>query len=81
MQIASQAQPDQEANLLNVKDLGAYLGISPSAVYRLVERRDIPVYRLRSGLRFNKADVEAYLNSRRIEAISDNESTYGSTNH
>ena len=81
MQVVSKTQLKTIEPLMTVKALGTYLGISPSAVYRMVERRDIPFYRLRSGLRFSKSDVERYLKSCQIEATFDYQSTYGSTNH
>lgn len=70
MSLVSKVPLQKNDTLMSPKTLGAYLGISRASVYRLVERREIPFYRLRSGLRFKQADVDEYLLSRRVETIS-----------
>lgn len=64
--------------LLTVKDVGVLLSISRASVYRLVEKRLIPFYKLRSGLRFRVEDVESYLDGCRYEAFT-NKNEYGDT--
>ena len=64
--------PPMEAGsdeLLTVRELGAILKISPATVYRLVDRRQVPFYRLPHKLRFRKRDVEAYLAGTRVDAM------------
>ncbi|MFH1047315.1 MAG: helix-turn-helix domain-containing protein [Patescibacteria group bacterium] len=55
--------------LLNVRELATLLKVSPTSIYRLVERRAIPFVRLPRGLRFSEADVENYLARHRVEAV------------
>lgn len=57
------------SDLLTVKELDSLLRISATSVYRLVERRLLPFYRLPRGLRFNRKDVESYLNNCRVESV------------
>ena len=73
-------QPMQMERLLSVKDVRILLGVSKSSVYRMVERREIPFYRLASGLRFRLSEIEAHLELCRIKAI-DNHNVYGRKNH
>lgn len=56
-----------EYQLLDAAASAAVLAITKTAVYRLVERRRIPYYRLPSGLRFRRSDLDAYLRERRVE--------------
>ena len=57
--------------LLNVDELARLLRLSRTSVYRLVERRLIPFFRLPRGLRFSKTDVEAYLRKTRVNSVED----------
>jgi len=51
-----------ELGLLTVRGLSSYLGVSPCTVYRWVENGEIPhVKRQGLGIRFNPAEVEAWL--------------------
>ncbi len=76
MSMASDKQLKNQGQLLTVEELGAHLKISKSSVYRMIERRLIPFFKIRSGLRFDMADVEKYLLSCRTEAMND-ENVYG----
>lgn len=76
MSMASEKQLKNQSQLLTVEELGAYLKISKSSVYRMIERRLIPFFKIRSGLRFDIVDVEKYLLSCRTEAMND-ENVYG----
>jgi excisionase family DNA binding protein len=51
-----------ERGLLTVKELSTYLRVSPCAVYRLVEKHEIPfIRRPGMGLRFQREAVEEWL--------------------
>ncbi len=63
--------------LMTVKEVAAFLKITPNSVYRMVERRLVRFFKIRSGIRFAKSDIEAYLNQCCVEAINEND--YGST--
>ena len=56
-------------NLLTPDDLAAFLSISKTGVYRLVEKRRIPFFRIGGSLRFEKKDVLSYLQGNRVESV------------
>ena len=56
-------------NMFTPDDLARYFRISKTGVYRLVEKRQIPFYRVGGSLRFAKSDVLAYLGGNRIESV------------
>lgn len=62
-------------DLMVVDDVAALLMVSRAAVYRLVAKHRLPFYRLPGGLRFKSRDVDAYLESRRVDAKAPR--TYG----
>lgn len=53
-------------DLLTVNALADLLRISRMGVYRLVERRALPFYRVGGVLRFDRGEVVDYLRSRRV---------------
>ena len=55
--------------LLTPDELADLLRISKVSVYRLVEKREIPVYHVRGSLRFAEQDVNNYLKQNRIEPV------------
>lgn len=56
--------------LMSVPDLAARLGVKPRFIYRLVDERRIPFIHVGRYLRFDPADVDAYLAGRRTEAVT-----------
>jgi excisionase family DNA binding protein len=69
--------PDPKTELLTRDELAQLLKISRASVYRLVERRQLPFYKIGNSLRFDKRDVVAFLLQNRIEAFGTQR--YGST--
>lgn len=55
-------------SLLTVPQLAERLGVGPRFVYRLVDERRIPFIHVGRYLRFDPADVDAYLAGRRTDA-------------
>ena len=55
-------------NLITPDELSDFLRISKVGVYRLVEKRLIPFYRVKGSLRFDRKDVRAYLTQNRVES-------------
>ncbi len=47
--------------LLSVKELAQLIGLSPSTLYGLVERRQIPVQRVRRRIMFVPSKIEGWL--------------------
>ena len=58
-----------EMELMNLKYAGAYLGVSKRTARRLVDRRDIPYYKVSGSIRLAKADLDKYLKSKRTEVM------------
>jgi excisionase family DNA binding protein len=55
--------------MLTPDELAQFLRISKTGVYRLVEKRVIPFYRVSGSLRFSKSDVVSFLSGNRIESV------------
>lgn len=56
-------------NLISPEKLSEILSISKVSVYRLVEKREIPFFKVGGSIRFLLADIEKYLANSRIESI------------
>lgn len=65
MSIDATRAPD----LLTVSEVAALLKISIPSVRRLQQRRQIPFVKVGGSVRFNTADIAAYLDKRRVSAI------------
>ncbi|RPI19226.1 MAG: DNA-binding protein [Ignavibacteriae bacterium] len=59
-----------EKPFLSPKELKEVLGISLPTVYRLIDTRKIPAYKIGNSLRFCRDDVIAYLASHRIDQMN-----------
>lgn len=60
--------PDESRRLtplLTVDQAAELLSVSPTTVYRLVDRQELVVHRVGRGLRFSRADLDAFLARRR----------------
>lgn len=55
--------------LLSIKDLAKVFNISDKTVYRLVDSRRIPFYKISGVLRFEERDILEYLSKNRINSI------------
>lgn len=71
MPIGSPAARPPSRTLLKLDDVAELLRVSKTSVYRLVERRAIPFFRVSGLLRFDRADVEAFLDAGRVEPVGD----------
>lgn len=54
-------------SLLSVDQVALRMGVGKRAVYGLVDLRQIPFTRIGRRLRFESADIEAYIAGRRTE--------------
>jgi len=52
---------------ISPKELRDILGISLPTIYRMVDSRLLPAYKIGNSLRFLKDDVIAYLEAQRID--------------
>jgi len=69
--------PDPTTELLTRDEVAHLLKISRAGVYRLVDSRRLPFYKVGRSLRFAKSDVAAFLRQHRVDAIGTQ--LYGST--
>jgi excisionase family DNA binding protein len=60
----------RKSDLLTVEEVAQRLGVSPALVYQLVTQGRLACYRIglrRGANRFDESDVQAYLDSCRVE--------------
>ena len=57
----------EPSEFLSARDVARYLGVATVSVYRLAERRALPVYRVLRKLMFRKSDVLAWVETKRTE--------------
>lgn len=50
-------------------ELAAYLRLSKTSVYRFIDKRIVPCYKVGWKILFDKKDVDEYLNQNRIKPI------------
>jgi len=55
---------------LTVDDLSQYLGIKRSSLYYMVEKREIPFYKIGRLVRFKKADIDAWICGLKFEVVN-----------
>jgi excisionase family DNA binding protein len=55
--------------LLSSKDLSKLFNISQATVYRIVDGRKIPFYKINGVIRFSEKDILKYLEENRVEQI------------
>ena len=54
---------------VNIDELSQYLGIKKSKIYSMVERREIPFYRVGRLIFFKKDEIDAFMDMCRIESV------------
>ncbi len=55
-----------ESGYLTVNEASRYLGIKISTLYAMVERKEIPHYRVGRLIKFKKADLDAFMEEYRL---------------
>jgi len=55
-----------EKRLLTIKEASEYLGISVKGLYHMVERRQIPFVKTGKRLRFDKIDLDNWIEKHKI---------------
>jgi excisionase family DNA binding protein len=50
--------------IMTVKELAAYLRVGPNTIYRMVKRRQLPVFFVGGGQRFERTAVDQWISSR-----------------
>ena len=61
---AADVPPEAEPALLTAVELARWLRVAPRTVYRFVRHAQLPYVRVGRGLRFKRADVEAWMHRR-----------------
>lgn len=56
--------------LLSVREAAERLGVSVTTMRRLQQRREIPHFKISGNVRFDPADLDAYVAASRVEAVS-----------
>jgi excisionase family DNA binding protein len=56
-------------SLLSPQEMARYLNVSLKTIYRLVEGRAIPFYKIGRGLRFKREDIDEYMKNALVESI------------
>lgn len=54
--------------LLSLREVAELLCVAPVTVYRLVEKRAIPVYRIARRLRFSRVDITRWMARQRKDS-------------
>ena len=58
-----------ESGFLTVREASRYLGVKPSSLYSMVEEKEIPHYRIGRLIKFTKADLDAFMEERRVDRL------------
>jgi excisionase family DNA binding protein len=58
-----------ENGFLTVKEASRYLGVKPSSLYSMVDEKEIPHYRIGRLIKFTKADLDAFMEERRVDRV------------
>lgn len=51
----------EKDKMLTVKQVAGMLNISVSSIYRLLDRKELPSYKIGGALRIKQSDVDTYL--------------------
>jgi len=55
--------------LYNIDEIAEVMNISKTTLYRLVQTRKIPFYKIKGCVRFSKTDILEYLENHRIKPV------------
>jgi excisionase family DNA binding protein len=69
MSIELQSFNPKPKNFYTQKELAEYLSVSKSKIDRMLQKRQIPFYRIGRSLRFRVSDIENYLDDNRINSF------------
>ena len=63
-------QSIQERAFLTIQWLSIYLGIRPKSVYAMVEKGQVPHYRVGRLIRFKKVDIDEWMEGNKKECVA-----------
>lgn len=53
---------------MTVRDVAAYLNVDEKTIYRLVTKGELPGFKVLASWRFQRSDIEAWINRRKEQA-------------
>ena len=59
-----------QADIMTVSSLGDYLQCHPSTIYRLLKERKLPAFKVGSDWRFQRAQVDQWIQKEEIPVIA-----------
>jgi excisionase family DNA binding protein len=54
---------------LSPQELAVYFGVSLKTIYRRIENREIPFYKIGRSIKFKKEDIEKYIDKVLVESV------------
>lgn len=54
-----------EARAMTVREVASYLNVNEKTVYRLAQRRDLPGFKVAGAWRFQRVDIDAWIEERK----------------
>ena len=67
------------ANAMTVQDVAEYLNVDPKTVYRLVNRGDLPGFKVGGSWRFHREDLDTWIVRQKKKAQSAGQKAAGET--
>ena len=66
-----QTQPENlREEFLSVRNLSSYMDIKVKTIYSMVEKREIPFYKIGRLVRFKKSEIDAWVKELKFEMVS-----------
>ena len=59
------------SHFLTPDELADFLKVSKTTVYRLIEKRSVPFYKIGGSLRFKQSEVMEYLEKSRVKSSNE----------
>ncbi len=54
-------------NMLNLKNAGAYIGVSARTIRRLIDRKQLTYYKIGGLIKIDEKDIETYIDKSRVD--------------
>ena len=66
---------------LSINEAAEYLGVKPSSLYSMVERREIPYHRIGRLIKLTRADLDAFMQESRVDRVDPEKEAKKILNH
>ncbi len=60
---------DSSQGYVNVQDMAEYMAIKPSTIYALVERKEIPFYKVGRLIRFRRVEIDEWMHAHKEPVV------------